>query len=82
MSILTRLFFRSRDKPTDSLSGGAFSYSARDDSREKWVDFAAKFYHCERVSKMSAAKFPYIFNNWCRKPVIARMRGKGKKSTH
>lgn len=44
-----------------------FHHSGREDGREKWVDFAAKFWHCEKVSKLSTAKFTESFNNWCRK---------------
>lgn len=44
-----------------------FSSPAKQDGHEKWVDFAAKFWHCECVSKLTKAKFTARYNNWCAK---------------
>jgi len=44
-----------------------FSSPVRPDGHEKWVDFAAKFWHCECVSKLTKAKFTDRYNNWCAK---------------
>lgn len=42
-----------------------FSSPARPDGHEKWLDFAAKFWHCECVSKLTKAKFTARYNKWC-----------------
>lgn len=44
-----------------------FSSPARADGREKWVDFAERFWHCEIVSSVSKAKFTEQYNKWCHK---------------
>lgn len=44
-----------------------FSSPARPDGHEKWVDFAAKFWHCECVCKLSKIRFTSQYNKWCRK---------------
>lgn len=42
-----------------------FSSPVRSDGHEKWLDFAAKFWHCECVSKLTKAKFTALYNKWC-----------------
>jgi len=42
-----------------------FSSPARSDGHEKWVDFAAKFWHCECVSKLTKSRFIARYNKWC-----------------
>lgn len=42
-----------------------FSSPARPDGHEKWVDFAAKFWHCACISKLTKAKFTAWYNKWC-----------------
>lgn len=42
-----------------------FSSPARSDGHEKWLDFVAKFWHCECVSKLTKAKFIARYNKWC-----------------
>jgi len=42
-----------------------FSSPARPDGHEKWLDFAAKFWHCACVSKLTKAKFIARYNKWC-----------------
>ena len=44
-----------------------FSSPAKQDGHEKWVDFAAKFWHCECVSKLTKAQFTVQYNKWCAK---------------
>ncbi len=44
-----------------------FSSPVRQDGHEKWVDFAAKFWHCVCVSGLSKAKFTEQYNKWCKK---------------
>ena len=44
-----------------------FSSPMRDDGHEKWVDFAARFWHCECISRMSLPRFTAQYNNWCTK---------------
>ena len=44
-----------------------FSSSPRKDGHEKWVDFAAKFWHCECVCGLSEAKFKERYAKWCKK---------------
>lgn len=44
-----------------------FSSSARADGSEKWVDFAAEFWHCECVCERSEKAFASKYQRWCRK---------------
>lgn len=44
-----------------------FSSPARGDGHEKWVDFAARFWHCEGVSNLPLSKFIAQYNRWCSK---------------
>lgn len=45
-----------------------FSSPARtSDGHEKWIDFAAQFWHCECISKMSQTAFTKAYEKWCRK---------------
>lgn len=42
-----------------------FSSPVRPDGHEKWLDFAANFWHCECVSRLTKAKFITRYNKWC-----------------
>lgn len=42
-----------------------FSSPVRADGHEKWVDFASKFWHCQRVSGLSPSRFTVQYNKWC-----------------
>jgi transposase len=44
-----------------------FASPARQDGREKWLDFVAKFWHCDCVRKLSKTRFTTLYNKWCRK---------------
>jgi transposase len=44
-----------------------FNSPARADGSEKWVDFAADFWHCECVSKLSKNAFTAKYQKWCKK---------------
>ena len=44
-----------------------FSSPARSDGSEKWVDFAADFWHCGCVCKHSERVFMNKYQRWCRK---------------
>ena len=44
-----------------------FSSSPRADGSEKWVDFVAKYWHCECVCGMSVKAFTKSYEKWCRK---------------
>jgi len=45
-----------------------FTSAAREsDGHEKWVDFLARFWHCECVSKISLSEFADIYRKWCKK---------------
>lgn len=39
----------------------------RSDGHEKWIDFAAKFWHCECVSKFSENAFKERYQTWCKR---------------
>lgn len=56
-----------------------FSSPAREDGHEKWVDFAAKFWHCECVSKLSQSKFIAQYNKWCEKSGYHRSNSKAEE---
>lgn len=44
-----------------------FTRPARIDGREKWVDFAAEFWHCECISGYSEKVFTNQYQRWCKK---------------
>lgn len=44
-----------------------FHSPVRMDGTEKWVDFAAEFWHCECVSERSEKAFANKYQRWCRK---------------
>lgn len=44
-----------------------FGSPRRADGSEKWVDFVAKFWHCECVCNLSQKKFEKCYLTWCRK---------------
>ena len=44
-----------------------FTSPAREDGHEKWIDFAANFWHGECVSSLSESVFAERYEKWCRK---------------
>ena len=44
-----------------------FSSSTRKDGHEKWVDFAATFWHCKCASDVSEKAFKKRYAKWCEK---------------
>ena len=44
-----------------------FTSPPRQDGHEKWIDFTAKFWHCECVCKLSPKTFHEHYGKWCRK---------------
>lgn len=44
-----------------------FNSPVRADGSEKWVDFAAEFWHCECVCERSEKAFVNKYQRWCRK---------------
>jgi transposase len=45
-----------------------FTSPAREsDGHEKWIDFVARFWHCECVSSLSLRAFSERYRKWCRK---------------
>ena len=44
-----------------------FTSPPRADGSEKWVDFAATFWHCECVCGLSEKAFTAKYQKWCRK---------------
>ena len=43
-----------------------FNSPSRADGSEKWVDFVAEFWHCERVCERSEKSFVNKYQKWCR----------------
>lgn len=43
-----------------------FNSPSRADGSEKWVDFVAEFWHCERVCERSEKAFVNKYQKWCR----------------
>lgn len=39
----------------------------KSDGHEKWIDFAAKFWHCECISKLSENTFKEGYQKWCKR---------------
>lgn len=48
-------------------SNTLFTSPARADGHEKWIDFAARFWHCDCVRKYSLNSFIELYNAWCLK---------------
>jgi transposase len=44
-----------------------FDSPVRDDGSQKWVDFAATFWHVDCVRKMSLAAFTERYRKWCKR---------------
>ena len=44
-----------------------FNSPLRNDGHQKWVDFAASFWHCQCVCGMSLAAFSERYRNWCKR---------------
>ena len=44
-----------------------FTSKPRKDGREKWVDFAMKFWHCDCVRCLSDSAFRKRYESWCKK---------------
>lgn len=44
-----------------------FSSFVREDGSQKWVDFAASFWHMDCVRSMSLAAFTERYRNWCKR---------------
>lgn len=44
-----------------------FTSPAREDGHEKWVDFAAQFWHRDCVTQYSEHEFSQRYEKWCRK---------------
>ena len=42
-----------------------FNSPTRQDGRQKWIDFAASFWHCECVCRMSLSAFTERYRKWC-----------------
>lgn len=48
-------------------SNTLFTSPARADGHEKWIDFTARFWHCDCVRKYSLNRFTEVYNTWCLK---------------
>jgi transposase len=44
-----------------------FTSPPRQDGHEKWIDFAARFWHCECVCGLSQKAFNEHYGRWCKK---------------
>jgi len=45
-----------------------FSSKPREsDGHEKWIDFAAKFWHCECICKLTPKVFTERYRKWCKR---------------
>lgn len=56
-----------------------FSSNVRADGHEKWIDFVAKFWHCECITKYSLNRFTTLYNNWCNKAGYRRSNSKAEE---
>jgi transposase len=43
------------------------SYNIKSNGHEKWIDFAAAFWHSDCVSSLPEQRFQEIYREWCRK---------------
>ena len=44
-----------------------FDSPARDDGHQKWVDFAADFWHCDCITRQGEKAFTDRYQKWCRR---------------
>ena len=45
----------------------AVTSPAKDDGREKWIDFVSEFWHCECISSLTDKVFSEKYQKWCKK---------------
>lgn len=57
-------------------SNTLFTSPVRSDGHEKWIDFTAKFWHCDCVRKYSLNHFTELYNAWCLKAGYNRSNNK------
>lgn len=53
-----------------------FTSPTRADGHEKWLDFTARFWHCDCVRKYSLSRFTEVYNTWCLKAGYKRSADK------
>jgi len=56
-----------------------FTSPVRQDGHEKWVDFALRFWHCQRITAVSKTKFTTQYNNWCKASGYQRSDSKAEQ---
>ena len=66
-TMLTNNFISLLDQTFPGLKELFTSNAREQDGHEKWVDFAARFWHCECVSKLSLNAFTEAYRKWCKK---------------
>ena len=59
-----------------------FDSPVREDGTQKWVDFAASFWHVDCVRGMSQTAFVQRYVKWCRQHRYQARTGRARKSTN
>jgi transposase len=66
-TMLTNNFISLLDQTFPGLKELFTSAAREDDGHEKWLDFAARFWHCECVGGLSLNAFTEAYRKWCKR---------------
>ena len=66
-TMLSNNFISLLDKTFPGLKELFTSPSRESDGHEKWLDFAARFWHCECVGSLSLNAFAEAYRKWCKR---------------
>ena len=66
-TMLTNNLISLLDRTFPGLKELFTSPARKSDGHEKWLDFAARFWHCECVSKLSLSAFTEAYRKWCKR---------------
>ena len=66
-TMLTNNFISLLDQTFPGLKELFTSPARKSDGHEKWLDFAARFWHCECVGGVSLNAFTEAYRKWCRR---------------
>lgn len=66
-TMLTNNFISLLDQTFPGLKDLFTSPAREKDGHEKWLDFAARFWHCECVGNLSLNAFTEAYRKWCKK---------------
>jgi len=66
-TMLTNNFISLLDQTFPGMKELFTSPARKSDGHEKWLDFAARFWHCDCVAKLSLNAFTESYRKWCKR---------------